>query len=54
MRSRTVKRIFYFVLAALFLGVAGYEWWQAGFTSDTYVAGGFGVFMGILGVSGTG
>ena len=54
MKSRTLKRILYFVFAAVFLGFAGYEWSQAGFTSDTYIAGGFAAFMIMLGATGTG
>lgn len=54
MKPKTLKRILYFVMAAVFLGFAGFEWAQAGLTSETYVAGGFGALMAIMGATGAG
>lgn len=54
MKAKTLRRIMYFSMAAVFLGFAGYQWAQAGLTSDTYVAGGFGALMAIMGATGAG
>lgn len=54
MKAKTLRRILYFTMAGVFLGFAGYQWAQAGLTSDTYVAGGFGALMAIMGATGSG
>jgi hypothetical protein len=54
MKAKTLKRVLYFVMAAVFLGLAGYQWAHAGLTSDTYVAGGIGALMAIMGATGAG
>jgi hypothetical protein len=54
MKQKTLKRILYFGMAAVFLAMAGYEWSHAGLTSQVYVAGGFGAIMAIFGITGAG
>lgn len=54
MTSRNIKRILYLVAAAIFLGIAGYEYAQAGFTTETILGGFAGVIFGIFAATGTG
>lgn len=54
MNRRNIKRIVYGVAALAFLGMAGYEYAQGGFSSTAMIGLVFGVVMGSFALTGAG
>lgn len=54
MTTGNLKRILYLLAAIAFLAMAGYQYSQAGFTTETMVGAFFGIFLGVAAATGKG
>lgn len=54
MDAKMIKRILYGVVAAVFFFIAGQQMAQTGFTAQAAAAGGVGLMLGFMAVTGKG